>query len=1227
MKKIADLFDSKKDIYRTIEKVITYNTSKKGYSPALERRLKSEISEYVVTDSIESQFENLLMKMNTAMEIAKENDGNRDAPNEIGVWVSGFYGSGKSSFTKYFGLAFDEQVKIEEIPFAQHLQNRLHKPQTKALLSSVTKKYPASVVMLDLASDMLTGATMEEVSTVLYYKVLQWAGYSQNLKIAALERKIRKEGRFAEFEQKVKDATETDKDWAALQNDENVWDLIPEIAHEMYPKLYKSPSTFTTETKDIIRFENTRVEEMLNIIRETTDKEFIIFVIDEVGHYVGARPNLILNLDGLAKNLKNIGEGKVWILSTAQQTLTVDDRSAAINSLELYKLKDRFPIAIDLKSTDIREICYRRLLEKSSEGEKSLGKLFDKHGQMLRHNTKLDGAKTFDSDFNKESFINYYPFLPSHFDILLHLLGRLASSTGGIGLRSAIKVVQDILIDEAGSKSPMGKQSIGNLVTTVILYDALEKDIRTAFPSIRKGVEKAIIRSAEFEDPELIKGIAKTVAILQILENIVPVTVQNIASLMHPSVESPSRREEIIKAIDLMTADKHIPFGEQEGDLCFFSEKLNDIEQERSQIPLRTIETRRLFNKAIEEAFSPLPQTRLHNTLAITAGLKVLHGSTTPSTIAGEGNAIQILLEFVDPADYENARARLNDESRISKNNIYVLARKSPEIEEKVGEIYRSQEICRLYKNDPDKEVIKYCKSQETHATILLADLQRIILQSTSRGSFIFQAQTTAVDSFDSDTLESCKKILAEVAARVYDRYSEAPHRAETGLAEKFLRLGNLAAVNSQTDPLSLVKIGSGGTPTINTEFKALVSIHDYIEQNGSVDGRTLMDHFTSDPFGWAKDTLRYLVAALLYSGEVRLTVSGHDVTVPGQHAIDALKTNNSFNPIGVSLRDTRPSIEVLARASKRLTDLIAESVIPLENDISKAAIKHLPQFQSRFGPLCEKLKMLDLTGAEKIDSVMHEINDIILTDASDVAVRLGSEESILYTQLMWANEVDIAFKKGLENTLKELQGYRRDIQSLPQTGIPGQLVNDLAEEISRLNDLLSKNDFHKYVADFSTILLNLKTRTRDAAIQMAEAHNETIHEAKKDLSRILEWADLTQEEQLSFLGQIESCKIIASQDLQGLKTLLNQEYVIQTTLNEIKKNIVIRGKERQRQLMEEAQAKAKREGKTKISWAVNVPKEINTIEQIDGLIRKLQDLKREFTPYSEVEIRITLEE
>ena len=590
---IKTLFDSNKDIYRTIEKVITYGVSQ-------EERLKAEISEYVVTESIEEQFEKLLSRMQSAMEAGGQN--------EVGVWVSGFYGSGKSSFTKYLGLAFDDNIKIDGTPFIQHLQDRFKKATTKALLNSVSKRFPAAVLMLDLASEQLAGATMEEVSTVLYYKVLQWAGYSRNLKVAAFERKLKKENRHDEFLQAFSDYTEG-LEWDDYRNDELIVDsVIPDIAHQMYPTLFKTASSFTTEASEVIRFENDRVKEMIEIAREASGKEHIIFIIDEVGQYVGSRNNLILNLDGLAKNLKDIGDGKVWVIGTAQQTLTEDDPKASLNSPELYKLKDRFPIQIDLEANDIKEICYTRLLSKSPAGENTLGELFDNHGQALRNHTKLVDARAYGADFDKQTFINLYPFLPAHFDLLLQLLGALAKSTGGIGLRSAIKVIQDVLVEGADGTTPIANQPVGWIANTVTLFDALKKDIEKGYPALYRSVGKVKIR---FSDSELHQDIAKTVCVLQILGNL-PISLQNVTSLMHAGITSASNADAVKKAVDELINDPIVPFGEQDGNLLFFSEKLNNIEQERATIPLRPIELRRIQNESLKEAYSPLPSTNLH---------------------------------------------------------------------------------------------------------------------------------------------------------------------------------------------------------------------------------------------------------------------------------------------------------------------------------------------------------------------------------------------------------------------------------------------------------------------------------------------------------------------------------------------------------------------------------------------------------------------------------------
>lgn len=1204
---IKQLFDSNKDIYRTIEKVITYSASQ-------EQRLKAEISEYVVTESIEEQFEKLLGKMQAAMEAGGEN--------EVGVWVSGFYGSGKSSFTKYLGLAFDDSVTIDGTPFIQHLQNRFKKQTTKQLLSTVAKRFPAAVVMLDLASTQLADASMKEVSTVLYYKILEWAGYSQNLKVAAFERRLKKEGRYEEFLNIFADQLGGEQ-WANYRNDPLVVDsVVPEIAHQMYPNFFKTAESFSTVTEDWVVFTDQQVEEMLEIAREATGKEYIIFIVDEVGQYVGSRQNLILNLDGLAKNLKNIGDGKVWIVGTAQQTLTEDDPKASLNSPELYKLKDRFPIQIDLEANDIKEICYSRLLGKSPSGETELGNLFDKHGQALRHNTKLVDARAYGADFDKQTFINLYPFLPAHFDILLHLLGALAKSTGGIGLRSAIKVIQDVLVEGADHSTPIANQPVGWLATTVTLFDALKKDIEKGYLSLYQSVGKVKIR---FPDSKLHQDIAKTVCVLQILGNL-PISIQNVTSLMHGGVADASAADQVKKAVEELISDAIVPLGEQDGNLCFHSEKLNDIEQERGTIPLRAVELRRIQNETLREAYSPLPSTHLNGTLSVQTGLKAQTSGGVPASLSGERNTVQTVVELVDPTDYEAAKARLTEESRHKSANytIFLFGRTSPEMEELTAEIYRSKEIVNKYRNEPDQEVKEYCNGQTDRANRLMGELERLIKRSLVQGSFIFRGEVTAVESINQDLIEAARKHLASVAEQVFDRYNEAPVRAGTDLAEKFLRLGNLSGVTNATDPLSLVQT-QGGRPSINTGHKAITSIRDMIERQGSIEGKRLIDLFTDAPYGWSQDTLRYLVAAMLVAGEIKLKVAGREVTVNGQQAIDALKTNNAFKSVGVSLREERPSNEILAKAAERLTELSGDMVVPLEDDISKATTKLFPQLQHQYGPLAEKLKGLKLPGSDRLESLSQDIKDILFTDASDAPQRLGGEESELYANLKWAADLKRALEQGLEQTLGELQQHRRELESLPASGTPGQLKAELQDEIAGLNERLNHADFFKYSTEFAGSLTTLKSRVRDTAIALQTEQQQRITDAEQDLRRLSEWPELTQQEQNNLLADLEKLAVTASEDLTGLRLLVNQEYTIQSQVQDIKQRIQRIGQQRLQDKLREEQERAIAEGKKKISRTLNPKSQITSIAELDALIAELQQLRGELKYAHEFELVIGL--
>ncbi|HBJ37342.1 MAG TPA: BREX system P-loop protein BrxC, partial [Planctomycetaceae bacterium] len=811
MNQLEQLFDESRDLHRVIEKVITFGV-------AQEERLKKEIAEYIVTPHMEEEFEDLFTKMKLAME--------HGGPNEVGVWLSGFYGSGKSSFAKYLGLALDDRTKLDGEPFLKRLQDRFSKAQTRQLLSTLSKTFPVAVVFLDLASDMLAGNTMEEISTVLFYKVLEYAGYSRNLKVAALERRLEKDGRLDEFKAIVR--SDLGVDWELVQNDLLVVDsLIPEIAHRMYPNLFKTATAFTSTASEVVQFETDRVHEMLDIVRRRSGKQYIIFVLDEVGQYVASSPNLILNLDGLAKNLKTIGDGKVWIVATAQQTLTEDDPRAALNSPELFKLNDRFPIKIDLPASDIKKICYERLLKKSPAGESELKSLFDLKGQELRQNTKLENAKYYSADFDADTFVNLYPFLPSHFDILLQLLGALAKSTGGIGLRSAIKVIQDILIEGAENQPAACKQPIGWLATLVTVFDALEKDIERASKNIHAAYGKIGIH---YPGSQLHRQIGKTVTILQILGNI-PATRKNVAALMHSSVTASSRLADIETAIDEMITDPKVPFDERDGSLCFLSERLSEIQVERGLIPPRPVDIRRIFNTALTDVFDPLPTAKLQATLQVSAGIKSRsHGTET--SLAGDRNTIQTIIEFVKPEAFET---RLDDvviesQGKASRNNIFLLGKFVDDIDKELLEIYRCEEIAKRFKNDADEDVREYCSSQIDRSHILTEKLQHTLERHLVEGVLVFRADKTAVESLGSNVLEACNKLLsASVVDRVFEKYSQAPVRVDTALAEEFMKKENLNAITAKIDPLGLVK-KVGGSFQIDTSHVALTSIRDHLD-------------------------------------------------------------------------------------------------------------------------------------------------------------------------------------------------------------------------------------------------------------------------------------------------------------------------------------------------------------------------------------------------------------
>ena len=237
--------------------------------------------------------------------------------------------------------------------------------------------------------------------------------------------------------------------------------------------------------------------------------------------------------------------------------------------------------------------------------------------------------------------------------------------------------------------------------------------------------------------------------------------------------------------------------------------------------------------------------------------------------------------------------------------------------------------------------------------------------------------------------------------------------------------------------------------------------------------------------------------------------------------------------------------------------------IVPLEENISKGAQKLLPELQSRYASLSEKLTTLDLPGPDKMESLNRQIADLLLTDCSDAPSVFGAENSPLFDQLQWAQRVKLAFDQKLDSTILHVRDLQREFSSLPKTGAPGELLKIVDEDLEHIKDLLLQQNFFEHIADISTKRTNIENRVAETVQKMASAQTDHITEAAADLARIPEWGEFTAKEQQTVLAELQELAINVSEDIAGLKTLNSSRIEIFDTIQQLKNHIITEGKQR----------------------------------------------------------------
>lgn len=1104
---IRQLFRADRPIDRPIEKVIDYSARE-------DKRLEREISEYQVTPSVERAFTRFLDHYERGVQGGETT--------EIGVWVSGFYGSGKSSLTKYLGFAFSGQ-KVHGVPFIELLAERLP-TVTGQHLRTLARRHPAAVFMLDLATDQLAESSSISVANVLYWNVLKSLGYSTEQKVADLEVDLERDGRRDEFLSAYAEMFPGKDPWDAIKNDPRLAVLrASKLAPRFYPDRYTTPAEFQQLQYKVSDNLGDIVQRLLTLIHRKTERKNIIFFVDEVGQYVAPRRELILNLDGLVRKFKELGEGRVWFVATGQQTLLEISEKAAINSTDLSKLKDRFPIAIDLEASDIQKITVARLLQKSAEGKPLLQKLYRQHGETLQLHTHLPGWPAPKIPLDSDSFADHYPILPARFDLLLQLVRALARRTGGLGLRSAIRLVQDLLVDRsrllAAGLPPMADRPVGDLVAADDLFDTLRADLAKEFPQAVEGAD-AVARHPLIGADALAVRVAKAAAILQPLENM-PRGAEQIAALLYQRLGAPGEVEAVRKALYKLVDMKEFGLVELRSEsaggaatFLYLSDEVQPVQKKRDSYRPPESELNAARVEALRRIFDPVPEVRLSGTRPVRA--KLLLGRTV---VAGEDGEIRFQLEEEESGRLD---ARLSDTLRDTvahrdlQNAVVWLFSRPEGIDDLLLDVCRSVFVVADAGRSKDQkaDVTRYLRSEERRAERARDAVRSAYLTELARGVLVFQGRKRAVSELHESLVPAASAFLNNAAQTIFDRYAVVGRKIDADCATKLIDLQRLDRATPSIDPLGLVQT-TGGRPSIQTQHpalqEALRAFKGLLQQSGSgrVQGAALMDHLAGPPYGWSKDATRYLFAALVLAQEVELHTGDGVLKTAGPKAAEAVRTIPGFGRVGVSPRNQRVPVEALDRASRRLEEMFAVEVLPLEDQISRTVRQHFPEVVERIGPLPPRLRLLKLPGEERATATLQACVDLLKEDAGGASSILGVKDTSLPEDVRWAKGIVEALSANGE---KDILTARRLLDDLLALGADFEEAVDLAnhEAVATLQDSLRSEDFSSRMADLRGAIRSLNDAVEKELRRQTASLDAEIEAVERRLQARPSWGRLT---------------------------------------------------------------------------------------------------------------------
>ncbi len=551
---IRDMFAD--DINRKINGVIKVDQ-------AADDVIEQELNEYVITRELKKHFITFFNYYGDAF----------DQPTaDMGVWISGFFGSGKSHFLKMLSYLL-ENKEVKGIHSVERFRKKFEDdPATFMLIDRATKGQTETILFnIDIEGFSNKDKTaVLRVFAKMFYNHLGF--YGENLKVAMMERYIDQQGKTEEFRRVFEE--KKGKPWLEMRRAFafNGKFIIPTLMEVLDMNEDDAKAWFHDKTATEISIAQL-VEDMKAYV-ETKPANFrLLFMIDEVGQYVGTDTDMLLNLQSLTEKIGSECEGKIWVICTGQEAI---DEIIKVRADEFSRIQARFKTRLSLSSSSVDEVIQKRILKKKPEAAKDLETVYAQNDSVLRNLFSFSGSILDIKGYSGPmEFTENFPFVPYQFIIMQKVFaeirkhGNSGKHLSG-GERSMLSGFQ-----EAAQK--IQEKDEYALVPFFRFYDTVHTFLDGSIRRVIERCQKAADNGDGIEQQDV--DVLKLLYLIRYIDDI-PSNLDNIVILMADDirVDKIIMRESVRGCLDRLMSQNYI--GRTGDTYNFLTDEEQDIQRE-----------------------------------------------------------------------------------------------------------------------------------------------------------------------------------------------------------------------------------------------------------------------------------------------------------------------------------------------------------------------------------------------------------------------------------------------------------------------------------------------------------------------------------------------------------------------------------------------------------------------------------------------------------------------